>query len=78
MVNVCVYLCGEHLDQWNTYSVHLLTLSFVVSGSAELRRDHVATVLGEEEGHALRYLPGESDHTVWPGITILVLRTLHA
>ena len=27
----------------------------------------VALVLGEEEGHALQYLPGESDNTVWPG-----------
>ena len=28
---------------------------------------HVATVLGKEEGHAVQYLPGESDNTVWPG-----------
>ena len=70
MVKVCVYLCSEHLDQWSmhyTYSVHLLTLSVIVSDSAELRRVHVATVLGEEEGHAFQYLPGESDNTVWPG-----------
>ena len=38
-----------------------------MNGSAELRRVHVATVLGEEEGHALQYLPGESNYTVWPG-----------
>ena len=24
-------------------------------------------VLGRDEGHAFRYLPGENDSTVWPG-----------
>ena len=39
----------------------------IVNGSTVLDSVEVATVLGEEKGHAFQYRPGESDNTVWPG-----------
>ena len=44
-----------------------------MNGSTELRRVEVATVLGQEEGHAFQYHPGESDETVWPGSQVEVI-----
>ena len=48
------------------YSIRFI-LTPTANGSTELRRVEVATVLGQEEGHAFQYRPGENDSTVWPG-----------
>ena len=56
-----------HFVKTNMIHFKYFFFTLIVNGSAELRRVEVALVLGEEEGHAFQYLPGESDNTVWPG-----------